>query len=205
MRVSQADGDGGATVDDGGRLPACTTHYRDESWQGGIASGHYHVASAGPCGGGGCNLEISTMIDVMQGRLEANTLSLTIAQMASSTPEGIKTLLAAATALLAPPAPLPSAPPALLERLRASSALLPGWRTRAGWTDDDELEQIGDDDDEASPARKERRDALVQLVGRRCLDILLALQAILGKEFWPAEFKDGMGDKDCGLGVWGCN
>ncbi|KAL1405390.1 hypothetical protein Q8F55_009021 [Vanrija albida] len=112
----------------------------------------------------------------------------------------IKTLLASATALLAPPAPLPSAPPALLERLRASSAVLSSWRTRPGWTEDDELDQIGDDD-EASRARKERRDALVQLVGRRCLDLLLALQAQLGKEFWPAEFKDGLGDKDFLLGT----
>ncbi|TXT03818.1 hypothetical protein VHUM_04339 [Vanrija humicola] len=120
----------------------------------------------------------------------------------SSSPgtESIKTLLASATALLAPPAPLPSAPPALLERLRASSAVLPAWRTRPGWTEDDELEQIGDDD-EASAGRKERRDALVQLVGRRCLDILLAMQAQLAKEFWPAEFKDGMGDKDFLLGT----
>lgn len=109
----------------------------------------------------------------------------------------LKTLLAAGNALLQPPEPLPSAPPALIARLKAAGDLVP-WRDRPGWTEDDELEEIGDDDPEGSVAkRKARRDALVLLVGQRSLDLVVAMQAWLAKEFWPPEHKDGLGEKDC--------
>ncbi|CAK9786131.1 hypothetical protein CC85DRAFT_257343 [Cutaneotrichosporon oleaginosum] len=111
----------------------------------------------------------------------------------------LKTLLAAGNALLEPPSPLPSAPPALLARLKAAGDLLP-WRDRPGWSDDDELEAVGDDGDDPVK-RKARRDALVMLVGQRALDLLVAMQGVLAKEFWPAEHKDGMGEKDFLLGT----
>lgn len=111
----------------------------------------------------------------------------------------LKALLAAGTALLRPPEPLPSTPPALIERLKAASELVP-WRDRPGWSEDDELEEIGDDDLERDVVkRKARRDTLVLLVGQRALDLLVAMQAWLGKEFWPREHKDGLGEKDCEL------
>ncbi|GMK57294.1 hypothetical protein CspeluHIS016_0401280 [Cutaneotrichosporon spelunceum] len=111
----------------------------------------------------------------------------------------LKTLLAAGNALLEPPNPLPSAPPALLERLKASGERLP-WHDRPGWTEEDELEEVGDDD--VDPAkRKVRRDALVMLVGQRALDLLVAMQGVLSKEFWPIEHKDGLGEKDFLLGT----
>lgn len=108
----------------------------------------------------------------------------------------LKTLLAAGKALLKPPDPLPSAPQLLLERLRESSALLP-WSDRAGWTEDDELDEIGDDDADDRGKRKARRDQLVLLVGQRCLDLVVAIQAFLGKEFWPAEYRQGLKETDC--------
>lgn len=107
----------------------------------------------------------------------------------------LKDLLLASKALLQPPAPLPSSPPELLSRLRESSALLP-WRDRAGWTEDDELDQIGDDDQDAA-IRKQRRDELVRLVGSRSLDLVITMQAILVKEFWPVEQREGLDAKDC--------
>ncbi|BEJ07469.1 hypothetical protein CcaverHIS641_0407380 [Cutaneotrichosporon cavernicola] len=111
----------------------------------------------------------------------------------------LKTLLTAGNALLEPPNPLPSAPPALLQRLKASGELLP-WRERPGWTEDLELEEIGDDDTDPAK-RKKRRDALVMLVGQRSLDLLVAMQGVLVKEFWPAEHKDGLVEKDFLLGT----
>lgn len=107
----------------------------------------------------------------------------------------LKTLLAAGNALLEPPNPLPSDPPALLGRLKAAGDLLE-WRDRPGWTEDDELEEIGDGDSDLAK-RKARRDALVLLVGQRALDLLVAMQGVLAKEFWPAEHKKGLGEKDC--------
>lgn len=109
----------------------------------------------------------------------------------------LKTLIAAGKALLQPPNPLPSAPPELLQRLRESSAELSIWRDRPGWTEDDELDEIGDDDTEDVSKRKARRDQLVLLVGQRCLDIVAAMHSFLGMEFWPADQRHGHGEKDC--------
>lgn len=109
----------------------------------------------------------------------------------------LKTLLAAAKALLRPPAPLPSSPPALLERLRSSSELLPSWRNKPGWGEDDELDEIGDDDESDKEKRKVRRDALVQLAGKRSLDIVVGMQEWLEKEFWPLDARDGLDAKEC--------
>ena len=111
----------------------------------------------------------------------------------------LKTLLSSAKALLKPPQPLPSSPPALLERLRSSSELLPSWRSKPGWGEDDELDEIGDDDDSDKDKRKARRDALVQLVGKRSLDIVVGMQEWLEKEFWPLEARGGLDAKECEL------
>lgn len=111
----------------------------------------------------------------------------------------LKTLLSSAKALLRPPQPLPSSPPALLERLRSSSELLPSWRTKPGWGEDDELDEIGDDDDSDKDKRKARRDALVKLVGKRSLDIVVGMQEWLEKEFWPLEARGGLDAKECKL------
>jgi hypothetical protein len=109
----------------------------------------------------------------------------------------LKQLISTSKALLQPPAPLPSSPPELLDRLRQSSALVP-WRNKPGWTEDDELEQIGDDD-----KPKQRRDELVLVVGLRCLDIIEAMQEFLSKEFWPVDERGGLDAKDCTF-VPGC-
>ena len=121
--------------------------------------------------------------------------------MTSTSPQSLslKQLLGVGTALLQPPAPLPSSPPELLDRLRQSSALVPPeWRQKAAWSEDDELDEIGDDENQNDPARrKQRRDALVLLAGLRCLDIITAMQALLVKEFWPLEQRGGLDAKDC--------
>jgi hypothetical protein len=114
----------------------------------------------------------------------------------------LKSLLKVGTTLLQPPAPLPSAPAQILERLRQSSLLVPEWRDRAGWREEDELEEIGDDDETDAARRKERRDALVLAVGLRCLDILVAMQGVLEREFWPVEQRGIMEPKDCRSWLW---
>lgn len=108
----------------------------------------------------------------------------------------LQTLVSAGNALLRPPDPLPSASQQLLARLRESSSLLL-WTDRPGWTADDELDEIGDDNTDDLVKRRARRDQLVQLVGQRCLDLIVAAQSILVKEFWPAEHREGLGEKDC--------
>lgn len=119
--------------------------------------------------------------------------------MAEPEQVNLKALLNSAKALLRPPQPLPSSPPLLLERLKASSELLPTWRQKEGWREDDELEEIGDDDDSDKAKRKARRDTLVLTVGKRSLDIVVGMQEWLEKEFWPIDDRGGLDAKECEL------
>lgn len=116
-----------------------------------------------------------------------------------ATPPCIRDLLDAGYTLLEPPAPIPSAPLALLDRLRNSAANVPVWRNRPAWNEDDELELIGiDSDADTDPVkRKQRRDELVLIVGERCVDLVVGLQWWLSKEFWPVNLREGLSEKDC--------
>lgn len=75
---------------------------------------------------------------------------------------------------------------ALRDILKASSGVLPEWRSREAWTEDTELEEIGHGDDAT------KRSSVLDLVGRRSLDILLAVQVWLELESTglPPGFKE---------------
>ncbi|WVR07318.1 hypothetical protein IAU60_004359 [Kwoniella sp. DSM 27419] len=115
----------------------------------------------------------------------------------------LKQLLKSSDVLLRPPAPLPSNPPDLLQRLRQCSRSLPkDWRRRAeDWLEEDETEAVGDTSTETdgfhAERRKARRDELVLTVGKRCFILTQAMQQILEQEFWPDELRTGHQQDDC--------
>ncbi|TYJ55727.1 hypothetical protein B9479_003635 [Cryptococcus floricola] len=129
----------------------------------------------------------------------------------SPTPTGhgpspsLKQLLKSADILLKPPKPLPSNPPDLLPRLRASSKALPKeWRRSVPeWTEDDEMNHVGDDGGRGidEERKKRRRDDLVHVVGKRCFAMIKAMQLWLEKEAWPKDQRDGLEDRDFLLGT----
>ncbi|WVQ77171.1 hypothetical protein IAR50_006854 [Cryptococcus sp. DSM 104548] len=129
----------------------------------------------------------------------------------SPTPTGhgpspsLKQLLKSADILLKPPKPLPSNPPDLLPRLRASSKALPKeWRRSVPeWIEDDEMDHVGDDGGKGidEDRKKERRDSLVHVVGKRCFALIKAMQLWLEKEAWPKDQRDGLEDRDFLLGT----
>jgi hypothetical protein len=79
----------------------------------------------------------------------------------------LKQCLREANALLVPPSPLPTSPNELAKRLNI----------------------------ELSP--KHTKAELQISVGKRCLGLLVDIQAWLEKEYWPVEHRDGLEASDC--------
>ncbi len=75
---------------------------------------------------------------------------------------------------------------ALRDILKASSCVLPEWRSRDAWTEDTELEEIGHGGDAT------RRATVLNVIGRRALEVLLAVQVWLELESTglPPGFKE---------------
>lgn len=128
----------------------------------------------------------------------------------------LKVLLAAGTALLRPPAPLPVEPTELVRRLEASGSLVPErWQSsRSAWRGLSAIaEAVEDSSTPTIPPKSDdghldhdrpsvgknhldRAQAML-LVGERCLDLVVGLQGWLEKEFWPSRFNDGLESRDC--------
>lgn len=124
---------------------------------------------------------------------------------AKSNPESVKDIIKAAHLLLKPPGALPTTSTELRGRLNESWAYLSHrWDEELDAQPldiDNSVRNIEDeaDDVESNDAIGTSKDGERQikiLVGMRCLDLLLRLQAILSKEFWPAEFRQA-DPKDC--------
>ncbi|KAK8864164.1 hypothetical protein IAR55_001410 [Kwoniella newhampshirensis] len=132
----------------------------------------------------------------------------------------LRTLLRAGEVLLRPPQPLPSNPPDILQRLKACSKVLPKeWkRSCPEWSDDDELDQVGNSAPalpsavivnpntgvmvmEEEQRRKKRKEELLFIVGKRCFALIKAIQNWLKREFWPKDERGGMEQKDFLLGT----
>lgn len=125
---------------------------------------------------------------------------------ATRSPSSVKDILEAAQILLQPPATLPTDSSELRARLNDSWRALPH-----SW--DDGLAALArqiSGSDQPDTEEEEDLDQLIagvealstenqgdqKLFGLRCLDILVGLQAVLEKEFWPAESR-GHDAKDC--------
>ncbi|KAI9639557.1 uncharacterized protein MKK02DRAFT_39872 [Dioszegia hungarica] len=117
--------------------------------------------------------------------------------------DSAKSILKAAHELLQPPSALPTDRLELGRRVQASWRALPeswneGLTTIAkdlgevnggSGSAEEELEEIGTSITRSASPRKQ--GAVDLLVGLRCLDLLVGLQAILIREFWPAEVRGG--------------
>lgn len=122
--------------------------------------------------------------------------------------DSAKSILKAAHELLQPPSALPTDRLELGRRVQASWRALPeswneGLTTIAkdlgevnggSGSAEEELEEIGTSITRSASPRKQ--GAVDLLVGLRCLDLLVGLQAILIREFWPAEVRGGEA-RDC--------
>lgn len=122
--------------------------------------------------------------------------------------DSAKSILKAAHKLLQPPAALPTDRIELGRRVEASwKVLSQGYNeglaviakdlSEAGGGSDSaeaELEEIGSSIARSAIPRKQ--GAVDQLVGLRCLDLLVGLQAVLIREFWPAGVRGGEA-RDC--------
>jgi hypothetical protein len=123
-------------------------------------------------------------------------------------PSNVKDCLESAQILIRPAGPFPTDVTELRVRLRDSWKALPH-----SW--DDGLATLARQvsaEDESDTKEEESVDRLVagvqalstkgqevqRLFGLRCLDILVGLQAVLEREFWPAESR-GHDVKDCKL------
>lgn len=108
----------------------------------------------------------------------------------SSGPDSVKAILRAAHVLLQPPTPLPTGTAELQRRVKES------WKAQPhSW--DEGLAAVAHGILDYKTTDDAGTRTIGDLVRLRCLDLLLGLQGVLIKEFWPVEARAGYEAKDC--------